>query len=127
MKYDFSDLEDDSKKDKLKEDIRDDFRIQRCCGTCNYFYSKKGNDNKVGFCKLVNLKNEHYGRNRAVDPKKEAEGEGWPPTHVFTVCDHHEIRNEYTIKVIERWVKRRFNFDGSLNEEISKEDFPNDT
>ena len=128
MKYDFSELENESKEDKLEDDPRDNFRIQKSCGNCKYFYTNKGNNSRTGFCQLPNLENSHLGgHKRPIDSKVEAAGEGWPPTHALTVCDHHEIRNEYTIKVIERWTRRRFNFDGTLNKEVSKEDFPNDT
>lgn len=127
MKYDFSELESQENEDKLEEDPRENFRIEKVCGTCNYFYLNKSNSDRNGFCKLPNLKNAQLGSGRPIDSEIEAKGEGWPRTHSFARCDHHEIRNERTVRTIEEWVKRRFNFDGTLNEEMSREDFPNDT
>lgn len=103
-------IPDSVNKNAPIKDIRQDFRITRCCGNCRHFFYT-GEKSRKGFCKLPNPKATGNSRHVRADELLEMATErGWLPTHTVNVCSKHKSRdNTRSHYVIENWVGKKFN------------------
>jgi len=81
--YNYDELEGE------EQDLKENFRITRCCGNCKFFWYYMGNQRK-GNCTINDpeARNPHKTKIGMTDKNNRTK---WPPVHITCVCDKHQM------------------------------------